>query len=250
MTNELDARYGVIIQARTSSSRLPGKVLIDIEGQPMLLRQLKRLKHGLRVPKLLVATSNDPSDDLVEQLCEKNGFECCRGSLNDVMERFIHCARKNHIDFIIRVGGDDPLIDWECCNALMELHMQHSYDFMYASNREGWPYGCAAEMISRKALEEIHRKVREQCYLEHIIPYFFHNTGEFQTCKVKAPKEINRPNYYFSVDFPEDLEFIRAIFAIFGRSNDYFSLEEVIQLIDSKPKLLDMNRHLHRGFDH
>jgi len=248
MAKKRASRYGVIIQARTSSSRLPGKVLLDVEGQPMLLRQLKRLKYGLRVPKLLVATSSDPLDDPVEQLCEKNGFECCRGSLNDVMGRFIHCAQKNYIDFIIRVGGDDPLIDWECCNTLMDLHMAHPYDFMYASNREGWPYGCAAELISRKALEGIHEKTDNQFYLEHTIPYFFDHMEEFEILKVRAPKEINRPDYYFTVDYPEDLELVRAIFRDF-KDDQYFPLSSAIKLRDNRPDLNRINEALHEGFD-
>ena len=253
MINELETRYGVIIQARTSSTRLPGKVLMDIEGQPMLLRQLKRLKRGLRIPKLLVATSNDSSDDPVEQLCYENGFECCRGSLNDVMGRFIHCAKKYDIDYIIRVGGDDPLIDWECCNTLMELHKENPYDFMYASNREGWPYGCAAELIERKALEKIHTQTTqttEKLYLEHIIPYFFDHPDEFKILKVKAPAEINRPNYYFTVDYPKDIELIRAIFKKLKEQGDYFHLISVIRLIESEPELLNINKDFHHGFDH
>lgn len=250
MKNELETKYGVIIQARTSSSRLPGKVLMDIDGQPMLLRQLKRLRRGLRIPKLLVATSNDSSDDPVEQLCYENGFECCRGSLNDVMGRFILCAKKRDIDYIIRVGGDDPLIDWECCNTLMELHMEHSYDFMYASNRQGWPYGCAAELIGRIPLEKIHSKTQEPLYLEHIIPFFFDNPEEFKTLKVKAPSEINRPEYYFSVDYAEDLKLVRMVFKELKSKGELFTLQDVIQLIDEKPELRDTNKNLHEGFDH
>lgn len=249
MINEHETRYGVIIQGRTSSTRLPGKVLMDIEGQPMLLRQLKRLKRGLRIPKLLVATSNDSSDDPVEQLCFENGFECCRGSLNDVMERFILCAKKHDIDYIIRVGGDDPLVDWECCNTLIDLHMEHRYDFMYASNRDGWPYGCAAELIDRIVLEKIYSKTQEPLYLEHIIPFFFDHPDEFQILKVKAPVEINRPDYYFTVDYKEDLQLVRMVFKELKSKGEFFILQDVIQLIDEKPELRDINKHLHKGFD-
>lgn len=241
--------YGVIVQARMSSTRLPGKVLMDIEGQPMLLRQLRRLRTGLEIPKLVVATSIDPSDDPIDQLCEVSGFDCFRGPLNDVMLRFIRCGQEYDIDYIIRVGGDDPLIDPQCCNHLMELHTREPYDFVYSSNREGWPYGCAAELIVRNVLERIHAKTRESIYLEHTIPYFFDYPGEFTILKVKAPAEINRPDYYFTVDYPEDLELIREIFRRLKKEGDYFPLQRIIELIDQNQKLQEINRSLHAGFD-
>jgi len=222
---------------------------MNIEGQPMLLRQLRRLRTGLEVAKLVVATSVDPSDDQIEQLCKVNGFECFRGPLDDVMLRFIRCGQEYDIDFIIRVGGDDPLIDPQCCNHLMELHSHEPYDFMYASNREGWPYGCAAELISLTSLEQIHAKTSNALYLEHTIPYFFDYSDEFTILKVKAPAKIHRPNYYFSVDYRDDLEFVRTIYRELSSEGDYFPLSKIIQLIDENPELRNMNSHLHSGFE-
>jgi spore coat polysaccharide biosynthesis protein SpsF len=241
--------YGVIVQARIGSSRLSGKVLLDIEGQPMLLCQLRRLKFGLKVSKLIVATSKEASDNSVGKLCHDYGFDCFRGPLNDVMNRFILCAKQYKIKYIIRVGGDDPLIDPECCNTLMTLHKQKPYDFMYASNREGWPYGCAAELIDVKALKIIHSKTAEPHYLEHTIPYFFDHHEEFSILKVRAPQDINRPDYYFTVDYPEDLELMRTIFRKLKKKGDYFSLKNVIELMDGNPELRKINSHLHHGFD-
>ncbi len=243
-------RYGVIVQARTSSTRLPGKVLMDIAGKPMLLRQLQRLHHGLNFSKLVVATSDDPSDDAVEKLCRENDFQCFRGPLNDVMQRFILCAQEYDIDYIIRVGGDDPLIDPECCNYLRKLHLEGShYDFMYASNREGWPYGCAAELISRKALNVIHQKVDNPFYTEHTIPYFFDHPDEFRVLKVLSPEAIRRPDYYFTVDYPEDLALIRRIFTELLSEGEFFPLQKVIHFIDTNQKVRSVNNHLHEGFD-
>ena len=250
MSYSNNSRYGVIIQARTGSTRLPGKVLMDIEGQPMLLRQLKRLEYGLKVPKLIVATTGELSDDPVEKLCRDNGFDCFRGPLDDVMNRFILCAQQHDIDYIIRVGGDDPLIDWECCNTLMDIHKETQYDFMYASNREGWPYGCAAELIKKESLEYIHDKTTEKLYLEHTIPYFFDHPEAFRIFKVKAPDEVNRPDYYFTVDYPEDIELIREIFKRLKPVGDFFSLLQVISTIDKNPEIRSINSHLHEGFDH
>lgn len=241
--------YGIIIQCRTGSARFPRKVLQDLCGQPMLLRQLRRLHKLSVIPKIIVATSDRAEDDEIEYLCRQNDFNYFRGPLDDVMNRFVLCAHKFGIKYIIRVGGDDPLIDPECCNYLMSLHVLKPYDFMYASNREGWPYGCAAELIALKALEQIHSKTSESLYLEHTIPYFFGPQNEFSVFKVRAPANINRPEYYFTVDYLEDLQFVREIFGKLKNEGDYFPLIKVIELVDQNIELTMINKHLHEGFD-
>jgi spore coat polysaccharide biosynthesis protein SpsF len=243
--------YGVVIQARVSSTRLPGKVLMDIEGQPMLLRQASRLREGIGygVP-LIIATSDGPEDDPIEALCEEYSFSCFRGPLDDVVQRFILCAEENGLEYIVRVGGDDPLVDPLCCTTLISMHQREPHDFMYASNREGWPYGCAAELISLRALQKIHTSTKDPFYREHTIPYFFDHMGEFDLLKVKAPLVINRPDYYFTVDFSEDIELIRTLFRLLANEGDYFPLDRVIQLVDENPVICRINQHLHEGFDH
>lgn len=241
--------YGVVIQARMSSTRLPGKVLMDVEGKPMLRRQAERLCAGIGRLPLVVATSDDPSDSPIEQLCESIGVPCFRGPLNDVMLRFILCARKHGLTHIIRVGGDDPLIDPGCCTHLERLHASDPHDFLYASNREGWPYGCAAELISVKALETIHSSTDLPLYREHTIPYFFDHPEAFRVHKVHSPKELCRPELAFTVDYPEDLELVRAVFRELKAEGDFFPLLRVIRLMDEKPGLRDINAKLHEGFD-
>ena len=251
MSNVLNQQdYGVVVQARMSSSRLPGKVLMDIEGQPMLLRQLRRLEKGLQIDKLIVATSDHKSDDLIHAVCQKYGFSCYRGPLDDVMLRYILLAQSFDLRYIIRVGGDDPLIDPMCCNTLFSSNQNSRYDFIYASNRDGWPYGCAAELIDCNILKQIHHDSLDQLYKEHIIPYFFDNRDHFNILRLQAPKYLNRPNYCFSVDYSEDIELVRTIFRHFINQVDTFTLKELIDFVDANPKTLDINKHLHSGFDH
>lgn len=221
---EKENTYGLIIQARMSSSRLPGKVLMDVEGKPMLQRQIERLRAGVGDLPVLVATSKEFSDDPIESLCKDLGTLCFRGPLNDVMQRFILCAKANGLTHIVRVGGDDPLIDPLCCIELVSIHRGRPYDFMYASNREGWPYGCAAELISVAALERIHATTKEQLYLEHTVPYFFDNPEEFNILKVRAPEALCRPEWAFTVDYPQDMELVRAVFRKLLAKGDFFLL--------------------------
>ena len=118
----------------------------------------------------MVATSVESSDDPIADLCLEISCDCYRGSLNDVMKRFILCAKQFDFSHIVRVGGDDPLIDPLCCKYLIDKFLFESADFLYASHRDGWPYGCAAELISVEALIRAHNATKESIYLEHTIP--------------------------------------------------------------------------------
>jgi spore coat polysaccharide biosynthesis protein SpsF len=248
MKNE-SLKFGIIIQARMNSSRLPGKVMMDIVGAPMLRRQIERLVGGLRDIPVVVATSLESTDDGIADLCLDIGCDCYRGALNDVMGRFILCAKQFDFSHIVRVGGDDPLIDPFCCMSLIDQFLNDSADFLYASHRDGWPYGCAAELFSVDALVKAYRATNEAKYLEHIIPYFFDNLNDFSIHKVVAPVGLRRPDLCFSVDYQEDLNLVREVYSELLNENTLFSMKEVIELMDAKPDLKLLNAHLHDGFD-
>ena len=242
--------YGLILQARLSSSRLPGKVLMDMGGQEMLYRQIDRLKNGISsdIP-IIVATSDHSSDDSIEAFCIDHGIKIFRGPLDDVMQRFILCATKFRIKNILRVCGDDPLIDPEVISALVSKHKEQHDDFIFATHRDGWPYGCAAELISLDSLKTIHPKTKNTSHREHTIPYFFENINEFNITKLNSDQSMNRPDYFFTVDYKEDFELASQIFKIFKDKGNYFSHKEFIAMVDENKEILALNRHLHEGYD-
>jgi len=240
--------YAIFVQARMSSTRLPGKVLTDIVGYPMLFRQLDRLSNMTDIP-VIVVTSDHASDDPIENMCASNGFTIFRGELNNVLSRFINAAVAHNISHIIRVGGDDPLIDPEACIYLQDLHKEFGGDFLYASNRDGWPYGCACELMSLDSLLDIRKRTSDELYLEHITPWFYSHRHDYEIKKIAAPANKHRPEYYFSVDYPEDVELIKTIFTRLIKKGDYFLLNDVINLCDQDPEILLVNKHLHSGFD-
>lgn len=242
-------KFGVVIQARMNSSRLPGKVMMDVAGMPMLRRQIERLVGGLGAIPVVVATSSEHTDDVIDDLCSNIGCGCSRGSLSDVMGRFISCAENFGFSHIVRVGGDDPLIDPFCCTSLVDQFMSDPADFLYASHREGWPYGCAAELISVDSLVKAHSSTKETKYLEHTIPYFFDHLDDFSIRKVIAPENIRRPDLFFSVDYQEDLDLIREIYNELLNKREGVSMQKVIDLMDMRPELKLLNSSLHDGFD-
>lgn len=240
--------YGIVIQARMSSSRLPGKVLKDIDGKPMLQRQIERLKNNLTYP-VVVATSNDSSDNEIEILCKKINTKIYRGSLNNVVSRFIDCSKEMGFSHIIRVGGDDPLIDPQCCLELIRLNYQSNVDFIFASNSDGWPYGCAAEMISVDALKNIMNRTNDPLYLEHTIPYIFDHPNSFKIIRASAPKEYQNKSLTLSVDYKEDFLLVETVFKRLIANNEFFSMQDIIDLFNTNPELREINKGLHSGFD-
>ena len=118
-----------ILQARLSSSRLPGKVLKTLLGKPMLLHQIERLQHSKMIDKLVVATSVDGSDDAIEQMSIDNGIEVFRGSLDNVLGRFYKCAKQYNPNYVVRLTGDCPLVDWQIIDSMIQFHLDNLYYF-------------------------------------------------------------------------------------------------------------------------
>lgn len=232
-----------------SSSRLPGKVLMDVAGKPMLERQTERLKSGLRGLPIVVATSRDQSDDAIAALCAVKGLPCFRGDLDDLMTRFIECAHRYGFTHVLRINGDNPLVDPDCCLRLIEDHAREPCDVIYASHRRGWPYGAGSELMSVSALVNARSRTNDPYYLEHTVPFFFDHSEEFSVRQLIAPPSLCRPEAALSVDFQEDLELIRKIFIELIDQDADVPLEKVIHLLDAKPELQEINRHLHKGFD-
>ena len=242
-------KYSIFVQARMSSSRSPGKVAEDIMGKPMLLRQLERLRNGNQEINIVCVTSTDNTDDVIEEICKKNQFNCFRGSLNNVLERYLAASDFYLTDYVIRIGGDDPLVDVNQVSILINKHEETEADFIYTSHRNGWPLGCVAELISVKALKDISNKTKDSLYLEHIIPWFHTNHTDYKCLAIESPSNLRRPEYYFTVDYPEDLELVKTVFKKLRGLGDFFDFDEVIKLCDDNPSILDVNRHLHSGFD-
>ena len=241
--------YCIFVQARMTSSRTPGKVLEDISGKPMLLRQLERLKNGNADLPIVCVTSIDEKDDSIEALCKDFNFDCFRGSLDNVLDRYIAASYFYDIKNIIRIGGDDPLVDVDQISELIDCHKDGNHDFIYTSHRKGRPYGCAAELISVKSLKEISNNTKNKLYLEHIIPWFHHNRNMFKTKALDSSPEFQRPDYFFTVDYPEDLELIKQIFNNLSHLGEFFNFEQLINYCDNHQEILNINKDLHSGFD-
>src|SRR5215469_17954868 len=150
-----------ILQARMSSSRLPGKVLKPILGQPMILHQVARIRSAKRIGRLVVATSTDPSDDWLFQVCLDHGVECRRGSLEDVLDRFFRVALHYAPAHVVRLTADCPLADPEVLDATIEFHLENGFDYTSnALDNPTFPHGLDAEVVRMESLERAWREAK------------------------------------------------------------------------------------------
>lgn len=257
------ARVVAIIQARMASSRLPGKVLLDIAGQPMLRRVWSRTSRARRVDEVLVATTDDASDDRVADYCSQQAIACTRGSQFDVLDRYYQAARQSRADVVVRVTADCPVIDPALVDDAVDLLIgkgkseRAGYDFV--ANRLPPPYhrtfpiGLDVEVCSFAALEQAWQQGREPQHREHVMPYLYEgveltafspelsagrSTRGFQIAQRNHVPDLGSARW--TVDTPEDLEFIRQVYGRLSGRDD-FSWKEVLALVEREPALAQIN---------
>lgn len=223
-----------LIQARMGSSRFPGKVLEDLAGRPMLWHVVNRVRMARSLGKVVVATTDAAADDAIAQFCEREGISCFRGSEADVLDRFYRAAKANAADVVVRVTADCPLIDPSVIDKVVARFDRGDCD--YASNivRYTYPDGLDTEVFSFPALEQAWREAAKPSEREHVTPYL--RTEKFRIASVESEIPVSPDRYRWTVDHPQDLEFVRKVYAAFS-GNGNFGFREVFDLLKERPDL-------------
>lgn len=231
-----------IIQARMGSSRLPGKVLIEVAGLPILGQVVHRLKPAKKINKIVVATTTNPEDDTIEAYCRQNGIEIYRGSDWDVLDRFYRAALmcgSQSGDNIIRICCDNPIHNWKVVDFVVNEFNKMGVDYFSNSNQEPdfLEDGFDVEVTTFDALSAAASDAKLMSEREHVMPYI-KKSGRF---KLGWRKACSSYHYKLSVDTNEDLEMARKIFSELKSEPD-FSIEEVASLLERKPEILEINK--------
>jgi spore coat polysaccharide biosynthesis protein SpsF len=222
------AGLGIIIQGRIKSKRLPGKILMNIAGKTLLEHVLMRLETLRHKAKIVLATSCTSSDDVVEGFCKKKGVVCFRGSEENVLERYYLCARKFGFHNIIRLTGDNPFIDVDELDNLIDLHLTTGSD--YTSSIDYLPVGVGSEIFTFKALELSYRKGKMPNHLEHVNEYVLENPHLFKTSILDVPSEKKRNDIRLTVDTEGD--YVAACRIAESSDKDLISTQEAISLAE------------------
>lgn len=217
---------GIIIQARMGSTRLPGKVLKKIGGKNLLehiLYRLNNLKHSVQI---VIATSTLEKDNKISKFCLANSVTCFRGSENNVLERYYSCAKENKFDHIIRLTGDNPFIDIEELDELIDLHVSSKSD--YSRSFAVLPKGVGSEIFTFKSLEQSFKYGDKENHKEHVNEYIEENEDKFKISELKIDGEKNRPDINLTVDTPDD--YTKACFIVENSKDEYITTQEAIEL--------------------
>ena len=226
-----------ILQARMSSSRLPGKVLADLVGAPMILRQIGRLKRARRLDRIVVATSHETSDDTLAHVLDQAGIAVHRGDLNDVLGRFGTALEQwGETGDVVRLTADCPLADPNVIDATIQLHQTSRAD--YTSNvadPRTFPKGLDVEVMTTRALRTALAEAVDAHDREHVTPFLYRNPGRFRLAAHSQPRDEG--DVRWTVDRPDDLEFVRAVYEALYPHNAAFSSEDVRALVRIRPDL-------------
>lgn len=235
------ARVTAIIQARMGSTRLPGKVLLDLAGEPMLVRVVNRTHRAQTLDEVVVATTTHSSNDVIAQLCAKHGWACFRGSEEDVLDRYYRAAVQHQADFVIRITADCPLIEPKVIDLVVRAFLEEGPD--YASNvlERTYPQGLDTEVMTIAALERAWLEATESFQRVHVTPYLYRNPDLFRLLSVT--NDCDYSGHRWTVDTPDDLEFVRAVYDRLDRAGD-FSWTNVLALLAREPTLAEINRHI------
>ena len=242
-------KIAAIIQARMTSSRLPGKVLMDLAGKPALQRMIERLRESNQLNDIIVATTINKTDDPIVELCEKLNCNYFRGNEDDVLDRVLKTAQNFNVDVIVETTGDCPLIYWQHIDHLVGLHMKNDADLTTNILTRSFPRGYDLRIVDTKTLERVQLEVDNDIDKQHVLTWMYLNSKGKHNYKVqnwKAPMGQFRPDIEVTLDTPEDYQLINTLFAM---GQDYkldLTCHDVINLIDTYPHIHQQVKKIER----
>jgi spore coat polysaccharide biosynthesis protein SpsF len=227
-----------IVQARMGSTRLPGKVLMDLDGKSVLERVVRRLRRSKLVAEVVVATTILEKDDVIALECQRIGSVCFRGSEQDVLDRYYQAARECNADTIVRITADCPLIDPEIIDRIIECFLRERADYATNDVPQTFPRGLDVEVFSMSSLKRAWKEATAPYQREHVTPYFYEHPEIFRV--VSLPGDIDSAPYRWTLDTEDDLKLLRAVYDRF-RNRDTFGYSEILALMSREPELMKLN---------
>ena len=235
-----------IVQARLGSTRLPGKVLKAIMGNPILLLLVERLRASSYIENIVIATSDNPRDDGIEKFCKENGIDCFRGSENDVLERHYKAAKKFGADVIVRITSDCPLVDISLVDGMIDAYMKNKekYDIITNINPPTFPDGLDAYVFPMATLEKANKGAKSDYEREHVTPYIFGHPKIFKIMNVENSMGDLSRTHRWTLDYEEDYLFIKAVYENLYGKKRIFNMMDILKLLEEKPEIAKLNESL------
>ena len=243
----LKPRVVIICQARTGSSRLPGKVLLPVAGEPLLIRFLERVSMSKHARHLVVATTHKPQDDEIVRLCSGRGISVFRGDENDLLDRHFRAAQMMEADVVVKIPTDCPLIDPRVIDMVIDAFLSRYPHVDYVSNLHPgtWPDGNDVEVMSFLALQRAWVSATKPHQREHTTPWLWEDNPNTRCMNVERPDGRKLDDRHrWTIDQPEDYLLIRAVFDALYWNDPRFRCEDVLSFLENHPEIDLINEHL------
>ncbi|MGN6638136.1 MAG: cytidylyltransferase domain-containing protein [Mucilaginibacter sp.] len=237
-------RILIVVQARMGSSRLPGKVMLPLLGKSLLARMIERLQMVCRPAQIIIATSVNSEDDIIEQEAVNIDVPCFRGSPENLLERHYLASVKHNADIVLKIPSDCPLIDPRIVDEVLDFFFDHPGKYDYVSNLHPatWPDGNDVEVMTMYCLGKTWRMATRHLELEHTTPYIWENPDQFRVGNVSwdSDKDYSM-SHRFTIDYSEDYEFIKRVYEELYPTDPAFSCQDIVELLTKNPEIYHIN---------
>jgi len=233
-----------IIEARMRSTRLPGKVMKPILGEPMLYRMIERLRHCSCLDDIWVATTEHESCKPIVDLTARIGVGCFQGSEEDVMDRVLQTAKISEADILVELTGDCPLLDPMVVDRVVATYLANNVDYCSNALQEDYPGGMDVQVFSTRIIEEVSELTSDPVDREHVSLYIYEHPDRYRILDIKDDPSSNLKGIRLTVDTEADFQLVSNVFEELYSKNPVFSLEDIFYLFDQKPKLRSVNNHI------
>jgi spore coat polysaccharide biosynthesis protein SpsF len=234
-----------ILQARMTSTRLPGKVMRPLLGKPMLARQIERIKRANLIDRLIIATSEHASDDCIATLAAETGISCYRGALDDVLDRFYQAAKTFTPLHVVRLTGDCPLADPALIDRVIEHHLHGHYDYTSNTIEPTFPDGLDVEVFTFSSLATAWENAKTPSAREHVTLFIYSTPERYRIGSYKSPNDLS--SLRWTVDEPADFILVQFIYQSLYPTKPAFTTSDVIDLLEQQPELKTMNTNHRRN---
>ncbi len=235
----------VVVQARMASTRLPAKVLLDLAGRPLLSRMIERLRLAKKPDLIVVATTTEPGDDAIAELCRQEHWECFRGHPTDLIDRHLRCADAYGATVVAKVPSDVPVVDPALVDEVFALFESGDYDYVSNLHPASFPDGLDCEVFSLAALRVAAQEVTRDFEREHTTSFLWDNPQRFRIGSITTPDGVDYSlTHRWTIDYDEDYRFLQAIFSTLYEVNPMFSWQDLTAFLQSRPDISAINAHL------
>ncbi len=238
-------KTGAIVQARTTSTRLPKKVLKELpygSGITVLAQVIRRLKKVSNIDVVIIATTTDKEDDEIINITKKEGVPYYRGEIDDILSRYYFAAKENNLDTVARITSDCPVIDPNIVNYVIDKFFKQGVDYATNILKRTYPHGMDTEVFTFSSLERAYSEAKEAYEREHVTPYIRLHPEKFSLLNIEAPSKFYAPDIRVTLDTEEDYALLCAVYDYLYYKDPIFSTEDIIDLFKLKPWLRLINK--------